>query len=71
MTPIVDAGPLGDRGAQAHRRRIRVERQQDDRVRAPRVRGIDTRRRADEAVEGLRDDERRPRADDLSCSREG
>ena len=49
--------------------RVGVEREQDERVRALGVRGVDARGRADEAVRRLGDHERRTGADDLALSR--
>ena len=61
------AGELADRGrADAAAEASGIEREQDERVRPLRVRGVDAGRRADEPVPRLGDDERRARADDLA-----
>ena len=53
--------------AEPRRRGIRVEREQHERPRSLRVRGVDAGGRADEAVPRLGDHERRPRADDADA----
>ena len=63
----VAAGPLANRVAQPCRRRVGIERQQDECAVAPGVRGIDAGRGADEAVARLGDDQRRSHADDVSA----
>jgi hypothetical protein len=66
-----DDADLGARAAEnvlteASRRRIRVEREQHDCVRAFRIRRINSRRSADEAVARLGNDQRWPRPNDFS-----
>ena len=63
--------PVADRLPDPGGRRIRIEREQDQRPLALRVRGVDARRGADEAVPRLGDDQRRPHADDVARSRAG
>ena len=65
MTPGAMPVSSPSRSRSARGGGVRVERQQDHRARALRVRGIDAGRRADEAVPRARDHERRPRAHDL------
>ena len=65
ITPTSAPVALAQLLPQPGRRGVRVEREQDDRLRLRRVRGVDARRAADEAVARARDDERRPDANEL------
>ena len=58
--PVRSARPRAD----ARGRRVGIDRQEHERARLGRVRRVDARRGADEAVPRLRDHERRPRPDD-------
>ena len=61
------AGALHETRTDPRGRRIGIDREEHERAILRRVRRVDSRRRADEAVPRLRDHERRPRPDDLGC----
>src|SRR6476659_557673 len=63
----IDAGQLADPRPESCSRGVGIDREENQRVRSFRVRGVDAGRGAHEPVPRLRDDEGRARAHDLAC----